>query len=77
MKSNEVNNSLIGRRVKTMSLGVMVTGTITKIEKNDYSVCVFYELDAPQDWGGETYRNSYNWARKADEFGSLHHMELI
>ena len=77
MKSNEVNSSLIGRRVKAMSLGEMVTGTITKIDNVGSSVCVFFKFDTPQNWGGQIYREGSAWARKADEFGSLHHMELI
>lgn len=77
MKSNEVNSSLIGRRVKGMSFGEMVTGTIFEVEDTKYSVCIHFKLDTPQYWGGYKYCNGQAWARRADEFGSLHHMELI
>ncbi len=77
MKSNEVDNSLIGRRVKAISFGEMVTGTIFEVEDTKCSVCVYFKLDTPQNWGGQIYREGSAWARKADEFGSLHHMELI
>ena len=77
MKSNEVNSSLIGRRVKGICFGGMVTGTVTGIAVDEYSATVYFRLDTPVNWGGDEYRNGSNWARKADEFGSLHHMELI
>ena len=77
MKSNEVNKSLIGRRVKGMCFGEMVAGTIYSIETNDHAVYVFFHLDVPLCWGGNWYHFGQAWARKADEFGSLHHMELI
>ena len=77
MKTSEVNNSLIGRRVKGISFGEMVTGTVTKIEDGECTVCVYFDLDTPQNWGGELFHHAQAWARKADEFGSLHHMTQL
>lgn len=77
MRTNEVNASLIGRRVKGISFGEMVTGTVFEIENNKHAVCVHFKLDTPQYWGDYKYCNAQAWARKADEFGSLHYMTLL
>lgn len=77
MKTSEVNESLIGKRVKGIALGLMVTGTITAVEVNDCSAVVYFDYDKPVQWGDDFYTHGDNWARLHDEFGSLHYMELI
>lgn len=77
MKTNEVTKDLIGRRVEGITFGTKVTGIVTKVEENEYSVSVTFEFDKPFFWGDETYMSTTNWARKADEFGSLKHLRVL
>lgn len=77
MKTSEVNESLVGRRCDGIAFGIMVTGTITAVEVNDFSAVVFFNYDRPVNWGGYDYTKGDNWARTHDEFGSLCHMRLI
>ena len=77
MKTTEVNESLVGNRCKGIAFGEMVTGTITSVEVDDCAATVYFTYDTPQNWGGELYTAGSNWARLKDEFGSLHHLELI
>ncbi len=76
MKTTEVNASLVGRKCLGMAFGELVKGTITNVEETEYSKTVYFILDTPINWGGDIYTKSSNWARKADEFGSLHHLVL-
>lgn len=75
MKTTEVNNSIIGRKCVGITFGELVEGVITNIEENEHSVTVYFD-HKPVNWGGYIYTNSSNWARKRDQFGSLHHLSL-
>lgn len=77
MKTTEVNQSLIGKRVEGIAFGEMVKGIVTAIEVNECSAIVYFDYDEPQNWGGDLYRRGDNWARLFDEFGSLHYMRVI
>ena len=76
MKTTEVNSSIIGRKCVGITFGELVEGVITNIEENEHNVTVYFD-HKPVNWGGYIYTNSSNWARKRDQFGSLHHMTLI
>ena len=75
MKTTEVNESIVGRKCHGIVFGELVQGTVTAIEETECSVVVYFE-HRPINWGGDIYTKSNNWARKCDQFGSLHHMTL-
>jgi hypothetical protein len=75
MKTTEVNQSIVGRKCVGMVFGELVEGTITAVEENESTKTVFFD-HKPVNWGGYTFTNSSNWARKRDQFGSLCHMTL-
>ena len=81
MKTNEVNDSIIGKRCKCIFTGAMVTGVIesvnVNVNVNKYSAEVMVRFDEPHTWGNEIYE--YDWAhgRLHDEFGSLQYLEII
>ena len=77
MTTKEINSSLIGKRVKVMFTGLMAEGVITGIEDNQYSKGIVVALDSPIQWGDYLYDVVHSSARKIDEFGCLHHAELI
>lgn len=77
MKTTEVNKELIGRRCECIFTGMMVTGVIEDIEENKYSVNVKVRFDHPQQWGDDFYTEDWAWGRKTDEFGTLHHLQLL
>lgn len=77
MKISEVSKDLIGKRCNCISTGAMVTGTIESIEEDKNTVCMVVRLDTPQVWGDQTLRTTDAWARKFDEFGTLHHLTLL
>lgn len=77
MKTTEVNKNLIGRRCECIFTGMMVTGVIEDIEENKYSVNVKEHFDKPQQWGDDLYNDVWAWGRKTDEFGTLHHLQLL
>lgn len=77
MKTSEVNESLIGKRVEGIAFGEKVTGTVTGVEVTDCAAIVYFQYDRPIQWGDDFYTKGDNWARLHDEFGSLHHMNLI
>lgn len=76
MKTTEVNANLVGRKCIGMAFGELVKGTITNVSETECAVYVFFDLDKPIRWGGDIYTKFDNWARKADEFGSLQHLVL-
>lgn len=77
MKSTEVNDSIIGKRCKCIFTGLMVTGVIENINRAQYTAEVKVRFDEPHNWGGELYESDWSFARLHDEFGSLHHLEII
>lgn len=90
MKTSEVNQSLVGKRVKGIFIGLEVTGTIIGIvedlsypwkpESKDNQVCakgVRIKLDNPVQWGDFWYKEYESTARVFDDWGNLQHTELI
>lgn len=77
MKTNEVNDSIIGKRCKCVFTGLMVTGVIESINVNKYSAEVMVRFDEPHSWGNEIYEYDWAHARLHDEFGSLQYLEII
>jgi len=77
MKTTEVNDSLIGKRCKCIFTGLMVTGVIEETGLNKYTAEVKVRFDEPHQWGDEMFEYDFSSARLCDEFGSLHHMEII
>lgn len=77
MKTTEVNESIIGKRCKSIFTGLMVTGTIETINITRYTAEVKIRFDEPHRWGDDTFECDWSHARLHDEFGSLHHLEII
>ncbi|NDV56783.1 hypothetical protein [Bacteroides sp. 519] len=77
MKTNEVNDSIIGKRCKSVFTGLMVAGTIEAINITEYSAEVKVRFDELHNWGNDIYEYDWSYARLADEFGSLHHLQII
>jgi hypothetical protein len=77
MKANEVNSEIIGKRCKCIFTGLMVTGTIEDIRITEYTAEVKVCFDEPHRWGDELYETQWAHARLHDDFGSLHHLEII
>lgn len=77
MKASEVNPSIIGQRVKGVFTAMAVTGTITEISEDEYTVSVHIALDKPVQWGDDEYTDYWSSARKADDWGNLQHTELL
>lgn len=77
MKTTEVNESIIGKRCKSIFTGLMVTGTIETINITKYTAEVKVRFDEPHRWGDDTFEYDWSHARLHDEFGSLHHLEII
>ena len=77
MKTTEINDSLIGKRCKSIFTGLMVTGTIKEIKISEHTAEVRVRYDEPHTWGNNTYESDWSFGRLADEFGSLCHLEII
>lgn len=77
MTTKQVNVSLIGQRVKGILTGLQVTGVITAIVNREHAAGVEIKLDEPLQWGNDVYTKYQSTSRKVDEFGNLHHTELI
>lgn len=77
MKASEVNPSIIGQRVKGVFTAMAVTGTITEISEDEYTVSVHIALDKPVQWGDDEYTDYWSSARKCDGWGNLQHTEFI
>ena len=77
MKTTEVNDSLIGKRCKCIFTGLMVTGVIEETGIDKYTAEVKVRFDEPHQWGDELFEYDFASARLCDEFGSLHHLEII
>ncbi|EFA98154.1 DUF7258 domain-containing protein, partial [Hoylesella timonensis] len=86
MKTSEVNESLIGKRVSCVFTGMQTTGTIIGIV-HDYDkwspnrpLCskgVRIKLDYPIQWGDDEYDEIETTSRVSDEYGSLSKTHLI
>lgn len=77
MKSTEVNDSITGKRCKSIFTGLMVTGTIEDIRVTKHTAEVKVRFDEAHNWGGQWYESDWSFARRHDEFGSLRHLEII
>ncbi len=77
MKTTEVNESIIGKRCKCIFTGLMVTGFIEEATVNQHVAEVKIRFDEQHQWGNELYEYDWAHARLHDEFGSLHHLEII
>lgn len=77
MKTTEVNENIIGKRCKSIFTGLMVTGTIEAINITKHIAEVKVRFDEPHRWGNDTFEYNWSHARLHDEFGSLHHLEII
>lgn len=77
MKTTEVNDSIIGKRCKCIFTGLMVTGVIEETTITQYTAEVKVHFEQPHQWGNELYEYDWAHARLHDEFGSLHHLEII
>lgn len=84
MKTIEVNEALVGRRVSGICQGSKVTGTVVAIVEDKYTIGVRIKLDVPMVvWSGDYSTESWveeeyeSIARKSDGWGNLHHTELV
>lgn len=77
MKTTDINESLIGKKVKGIFTGLEITGEIVGIVEDEYSKGVRIFMDEEVNWGGSWYRYYESTARKFDDWGNLNHTELI
>lgn len=84
MKTNEVNEALVGRKVQGRCQGFSVTGTVVAIIENKYTIGVRIKLDVPVvTWSGDYSTESWvveeyeSTARKSDGWGNLQYTELV
>lgn len=77
MKTTEVNNGIIGKRCKCIFTGMMVTGVIEEVTKDQHAVHVKVSYDEPHRWGDGLYEYGWAFARLRDGFGSLRFLEII
>lgn len=83
MKTSEVNESLIGKRVECVVTALRTTGVIVGIvSEEDSSKYVFVKgvrikLDRPVNWGDDYIEEYESTARTKDEFGNLCHTNVI
>ena len=86
MKTSQVNQTFVGKRVKGIFTGLEVTGTIIGIvEDHDpfsqgkplCSKGVRIRLDEPVQWGEDLYKEYESTSRVHDDWGNLEYTELI
>ena len=84
MKTSEVNEALVGRKVSGICQGFKVTGIVMAIIENEYTIGVRIKLDVPMVvWSGDYSTESWveeeyeSTARKSDGWGNLHYTELV
>lgn len=86
MKTSEVNESLIGKRVTCLVSGIRTTGTIIGIVhyydkwSSNCPLCskgVRIKLDYPIQWGDDEYDEIESTSWIGDEYGSLSNTHLI
>jgi hypothetical protein len=56
---------------------MMVTGIIEDIDITEYTAEVKVRFDEPVRWGDGIHNHTWAHARLSDDFGSLHHLEII
>lgn len=84
MKTSEVNEALVGRKVSGICQGFKVTGIVMAIIENEYTIGVRIKLDIPMVvWSGDYSTESWvekeyeSTARKYDGWGNLQLTELV
>ena len=77
MKATEVNEEIIGKRCKCIFTGMMVTGIIEEIKIDEHSANVKVRFDEPHQWGDQLFESDWSFVRLHDDFGSLHHLDII
>lgn len=77
MRTTEVNESLIGKRVAGVFTAMEVTGTVTGIVDDGFSKGVRIKLDNGVNWGNEIFHEYENTARVEDEWGNLKYTRII
>jgi len=84
MKTKEVNENLIGKRVAGVFTAMEVTGTIIGIVREKSltrdeicSVGVEIKLDEPVRWGDYIYTKYCSTARVSDDWGNLSLTKVI
>lgn len=70
-------NSIINKHVECIFTGMIVTGTVTELFEDKYTIGVMIKYDKPHNWGGEYYTKGDAFARKIDDFGTLKHLKII
>ena len=55
MKVSEVNQSIIGRKVKGIFTALAVTGVIDEVKETEYTVEVHIQLDKPVQLGNDEF----------------------
>lgn len=78
MRIEDINESIIGRRVKGVENGYEVTGTIVGIREDEHLIYVKIKLDETLHcWSGDFDCNEWDedeyesWGRKWDGFGNI------
>lgn len=77
MKTNEVTNKLINKKVECVVTGLKTTGVVTGIIDNQWSKGVIIKLDTPVQWGDDVFTIWHSTSRKSDDFGNLSNTHLI
>ena len=77
MKTSEVNENLIGKRVAGVFTAMEVSGTITGIVDYGCDKGVRIRLDEGVNWGDEIFHEYESTARVDDEFGNLKYTRVI
>lgn len=77
MKTAEVNENLIGKRVECLVSGFKRTGIVTGLIDNQWTKGVIVMLDKPLRCADDTFTRWHSTARKTDDFGNLQKTRLI
>lgn len=77
MKTSEVTNELINKKVECVVTGLKTTGIITGVIDNQWSKGVIIKLDTPVQWGDDVFTILHSTSRKSDDFGNLSNTNLI
>lgn len=77
MKTSEVTNELINKKVECVVTGLKTTGVVTGIIDNKWSKGVIIKLDDPVQWGEDVFTVHHSTSRKSDDFGNLSNTHLI
>ena len=76
MRTAEVNEQLVGKKVNGIFTAMPVTGTIIGIVEDKYIKGVKIKLDHAVQWGDDFYEDYESVARKCDDWGNLKHTVL-